>query len=178
VKSIFFALLLLLAGCSAMPLELTEHISVNSPQTLQLVAPPPTSLNLAWQPQPIDDFIISQNADGVIGHTHYQDVAIGRLISRRVETLLRTVTSIDSQSDSLVTVSVEEARLGYKYGVNRLAYANLLLNVAIAAEGRSHSKIYYRQSTDQAGLSASESLEMLFDSLAIEIAQDVLASLI
>ncbi|MDT8420131.1 MAG: hypothetical protein RQ754_06835 [Desulfuromonadales bacterium] len=178
MKSIFIASLLLLTGCSATPLDLSEQISRSSPQSLQLTAPPPSSLSLAWQPRPIDDFIISQNADGLIGGTRYQDIAIGRLISRRVAELLGSVTTLDPLSANQVIVTIEDARLGYKYGISRLAYANLLLNVTISADDRSHSKIYYRQSSDGTERSAAESLDVLFDSIAIEIAQDVLATLI
>jgi len=64
---------------------------------------------------------------------------VGRLISKRVEEYLGTLSHLTSESDNLVVVSIESASLNYKYAWNGLAYAKLMINTEMTAEGRSKS---------------------------------------
>lgn len=170
-------LLLLLSGCSVAPLAITEQLSLDSPEMLIIDKAPPESVSLDWAPQPIDDFIISQNADGFTGRNDYQDFAVGRLLSTRVEDYIETVSSVVAKSDNRAIVTIEAVNLDYKYSWKNLAYAKLLVNAEITANGKSRSKIYYRQIIDQPKMAATEMLESIFDEVAIEMSQDILTTL-
>lgn len=172
-----FILLLLLSGCSAAPLEISEKLSLDSPEMLIIDTTPPQSVSLKWAPQPIDEFIISQNADGFSGRNDYRDFAVGRLISTRVEDYIGTVSSIVDDSDNQATITIESVNLNYKFRLKKLAYAKLLVNAEITANRKSKSKIYYRQTMDPPKIDASKVLESLFDEVAIEIGQDILSTL-
>ena len=172
-----FILLLLISGCSAAPLEISEQLSLDSPEMLIIDSTPPKSVSLKWAPQPIDQFIISQNADGFTGRNDYRDFAVGRLLSIRVEDYIKTVSSIVNDSDNQATITIEAVNLNYKYSIRNLAYAKLLVNAEITVNRKSKSKIYYRQIIDQPKMEASKMLESLFDEVAIEIGQDILSTL-
>jgi hypothetical protein len=172
-----FMLLLLLFGCSAAPLEINDRLDLGDPEALILDIIPPEKMSLNWAPQPINDFIISQNADGLTGRNNYQDFAIGQLISKRVEDYLGTVSRIVPNSDNRATVTMESAQLNYKYGWKNLDYVKLLINATVTVDRKSRSKIYYRQIVDQPELSESEMLDEVFDGVSVELGQDILSML-
>ena len=177
VRILLVLILILLSGCTGAPLEMTEHLSLDNPEMLIIENTPPKNISLNWAPQPIDDFIISQNADGFTGRDDYRDFAVGRLLSTRVEEYINTVSSIISNSENRAIVTIEAVNLSYKYGWNNLAYAKLLVNAAITANGKTRSKIYYQQLIDQSKMTPSKTLESLFDAVAIELSQEILTTL-
>lgn len=169
-------LLLLLCGCSSAPFEITERLRLENPAALIIDSRPLASATLQWAPQPIDDFIISQNADGLKGRNVYQKIAVGRLISRRVEDYIGTLSKLDPDSPNRVIVTIKDAELNYKYGWSNLIYAKLLINAEITAGNQSRKKIYYRQVTNRPELTTEEMLAEVFDQIAIEIGRDILTS--
>lgn len=177
MKVLFLLLLIPLCGCSATSLEIPERLRLATPEALINDGLPPQDLSLNWQPNPIEDFIISQNADGISGRNDYQEIAVGRLISHRVEDYLGTLSRLDPKSDNRATVTIESARLNYRYAWNRLAYAKLLINAELSIRGKSNRKIYYQQILDPANFSEQEIFGEIFDRVAVEIGQDILASL-
>lgn len=177
MKKLLFVLLILLSACTAPPFEISEQLSLTSPAALIIEGVPPASLSLDWAPEPIEAFILSQNADGFTGGEDYQVVAVGRLISKRVEGYISNFSRLDQKSADHVIVTIEDARLNYKYGLNKLSYAKLLINAEIAINGESHRKVYFRQVDDQSDLSESTMLELVFDDVSIEIGQDILTTL-
>lgn len=177
MRILFLLLLMPLCGCSATPLHIPERLSLINPEALIIEGTPPQDIALSWQPTPIEDFIISQNADGFSGRNDYQDIAVGRLVSQRVEDYIGTFSKVASKSDNRATVTIESARLNYRYAWKELSYAKLLINAEISINGQSNRKIYYQQILDRSDLSTPEMFGAVFDRVATEIGQDILTAM-
>ena len=177
MNSVRYLLLLLLCGCTVAQFDLSERLTLDSPEALIVEGTPPAKVSLQWAPQPIEQFNISQNADGLTDRNDYRDFAVGRLISKRVEDYIGTVSQLVPAGDDRVTVTFNDASLNYKFGWRNLAYAKLLVNAEIQINNRSRKKIYYRQSVDRPELTAVAMLDAVFDEVAIEIGQDILGAL-